>query len=103
MNKYRNVKTVIDNITFDSKKEAARYCELKLLEKANLIRNLTLQTKHPILINGVKVCTYISDFDYYDREKLKWITEDVKGVKTASYNIKKKLMEAVYGINVLET
>lgn len=38
--KYKAKKTIVDNITFDSKKEANRYCELKLLERAKVISNL---------------------------------------------------------------
>ena len=103
MNKYRNIKTVIDGITFDSKKEAARYLQLRLLQKGNIIHTLTLQTRHNIVINGIKICAYVSDFDYYDNEKNQWVTEDCKGVKTAAYRIKNKLMKAVLGIDILET
>ena len=45
----------------------------------------------------------MSDFDYYDNEKNQWVTEDCKGVKTAAYRIKNKLMKAVLGIDILET
>jgi len=104
MNKYKNKKTVVDGITFDSKKEARRYGELKLLEKAGEIRGLKLQPKLPIEVNGQKVCTYIGDFEYIDTSKDQVvIIEDVKGRKTPMYNLKKKLVKAVYGIEIFET
>ena len=104
-NKYGNIKTVVDGIKFDSKKEAKRYGELKLLEKCGEIESLKLQPKFPIVVNDVKVCTYIADFEYIDRKRKDCITiiEDVKGVKTSIYNLKKKLMKAVYKIDIFET
>ena len=53
-NKYKAVKTTIDGITFDSKREAKRYTELKLLEKSGMITHLELQPKYDIIINGAK-------------------------------------------------
>lgn len=100
--KYRNRKTVVDGITFDSVKEARRYGELKRLERAGEIRGLELQPRFPIIVNGIKVCEYRADFDYYNAAGNQ-IVEDVKGFKTPIYNLKKKLMRAVYGIDILET
>ena len=101
MAKYNNVKTVIDGITFDSKKEAKRYSELKLLEKANLIGSLQLQVKFeliPTQKGGIRTelaMKYIADFVYYDLGKYTapMIIEDVKGIKTRDYIIKRKLMK----------
>ncbi len=104
-NKYNAVKTVVDGITFDSKKEAKRYAELKLLEKAGEISGLLLQPPFKIEINGVKICTYIADFQYvshFKHEDDKFVVEDVKGVKTAIYRLKKKLVKAVYDIDIVE-
>lgn len=106
VNKYKNIKTEVDGIMFDSKKEAKRYGELKLLEKAGAIRGLKLQPKLPIEVNGIKVCTYIGDFEYIDTSKDQVvIIEDVKSTatKTRIYSLKKKLVKAVYGIEILET
>ena len=64
-NKYKAVKTTIDGITFDSKREAKRYTELKILEKAGYITHLELQPEYPITINGIKLCKYIADFRYF--------------------------------------
>lgn len=102
-NKYRNVKTVVDGITFDSKKEAARYQELKLMERAKEIYNLELQPKFPICIEGKKVFEYRADFRYWvDGVGGRYIVEDVKGVKTDVYKLKKKCVEAAYGIEITE-
>lgn len=100
MNKYSAVKTEIDGVVFASKKEARRYQELKLLQKAKKIHMLELQPKFPIVINKVKVCTYIADFEYMENGFR--IIEDVKGMKTPVYRLKKKLVQAVYGIEVKE-
>ena len=99
--KYRNVKSVVDGITFDSKAEAKRYMELKLLERAGEIENLTLQPKFDCVIDGKKVCSYRADFSYFTREKR--VVEDVKGYKTSVYKLKKKLVEALFaGVTITE-
>ena len=96
MNKYRNIKTVVDNITFDSKKEAARYSDLKLLETAHHIMHLETQPRFPLMINGKRVATYIGDFKYWSPSENEWIVEDVKSeaTKTPLYRLKKKILEA---------
>lgn len=99
--KYRNVKTKVGDITFHSKKEAARYCTLKILEKCGHIEGLILQQAFPLSINGKLICQYIADFVYTQNGKL--ITEDCKGMKTEIYRLKKKLMFAVHNIEILET
>jgi len=90
--KYRNVRTILDGITFDSKKEAVRYADLKLLEKAGLIRDLELQPRIPLICNGVKIGSYVGDFAYSERGIR--IIEDVKSpaTKTPVYNLKKKIL-----------
>lgn len=102
MSKYHNVKTIIEGIKFDSKKEAARYKELCLLFRAGEIKDLECQPKYPIKINGQKICSYIADFRYRNKGKGEWIIEDVKGFKTAIYRLKKKLVFALYGVEVNE-
>lgn len=99
--KYRNKQTQIDNITFASKREAARYQELLLLERAQEILDLRLQVKYPLVVRLHKVGTYIADFVY--KEGGREIVEDAKGVKTAVYRLKKKLMRAIYEIDIRET
>ena len=102
-NKYNAKKTEIDGFVFDSKKEARRYQDLTLLERAGEITELECQPKFPIYVNQEKVCTYIADFRYLDIKENAYIVEDVKGVKTAIYRLKKKLMKAAYGIEIRET
>ena len=98
-NKYHNKKVVIDNITFDSKLEATRYQELRLLEKKGIIKDLVLQPSFdliPTFKKGNKTyrkTCYIADFSYYDTELNKTIVEDTKGFKTDVYILKKKLFE----------
>lgn len=100
--KYKAKKAVVDGIKFDSKREANRYCELKLLEKANEIRNLELQPRF-LLQDKFKdkqgkthrKIEYIADFMYIDKEGRN-VVEDVKGVLTDVYKIKKKMFLKIY-------
>lgn len=109
--KYGAVKTEIDGIVFASKAEARRYAELRLLEKAGRIKGLECQPKFPIyvarpgqtIVRADKpVCTYVADFRYRLGPTGILIIEDVKGMKTPVYRLKKKLVEAQYGITVTE-
>jgi hypothetical protein len=104
--KYRAVKTVVDGVTFASKAEARRYQELRLLQRAKKITRLECQPEFPIAVNGVKVAKYVADFRYdtvpWDYEPVETIVEDVKGMPTPVYRLKKKLVEALYGITVQE-
>ena len=99
--KYGNRKTVVDGIKFDSKLEAKRYRELKLLKKTGVIKGLELQPKFRLIPtfrkNGktYRGITYIADFAYYD-ENERYIVEDVKGYKTKEYQIKRKLFEYTF-------
>ena len=107
MAKYRNIKTEVDGIVFDSKAEARRYAELKLLEKANEISDLRLQPEFDCVVNGQKICTYKADFEYWIRDEEfspddKYVCEDVKGFKTQVYRLKKKLVEALHDIEIRE-
>lgn len=101
MNKYRNVKTTLYGITFDSKREASRYADLRLLQQGGAISDLRTQVPYDLTVNGVKVCKYIADFVYMRGDEQ--VVEDSKGMKTAVYNLKKKLMKAVHGIVVEES
>ena len=102
--KYHSKKVTVDGIEFDSKKEANRYCELKLLEKQGYIKDLQWQYTF-ILQPGFKKngktyrpITYIADFVYLDLRTNKNIVEDVKSpaTKTQVYMVKKKLFEYLY-------
>lgn len=102
--KYGNRKTEVDGITFDSAKEARRWSELRLLERAGQINALQRQVAYPLIVNGKKICTYVCDFEYMDRLGNQ-IVEDVKSPATRGepvYRLKKKLMLACRGIEVVE-
>jgi hypothetical protein len=101
MTKYRAIPTEVEGIRFASRMEARRFQELRLMEKAGEITNLKLQTRWPLVVNGVKVCEYRPDFEY--DEGGRHVVEDVKGARTSVFAIKAKLMRAVHGITVLET
>lgn len=101
-NKYGAKLTVVDGIRFHSKRESERYSELKLLERAKKIEDLIRQPKFPIEVGGKKICTYIADFSYWDNDRKCGVIEDVKGAKTALYSIKKKLVEAIYPVEITE-
>jgi hypothetical protein len=98
--KYGAVKTVVDGITFDSKAEARRYGELKLLEKAKYIRSLMLQPVFEFTVRDKAVFKYVADFTYLEGTTA--VIEDVKGMKTAVYRLKKKLIEAQFDIKITE-
>jgi len=99
--KYRAEPTIVDGIRFASKKEAKRYGELLLMMKARKITELEVQPWFPIKVNGEPICIYVADFRYCDKY-LGVIVEDVKGVRTPLYKLKKKLVEAQYGIKIVE-
>nr|DAF69819.1 MAG TPA: Endonuclease [Caudoviricetes sp.] len=106
--KYNNQKITVNGQVFDSKKEARRYKELLLLEKAGVIKNLSRQVKFVLIPsqrdeNGKVIereCSYKADFKY--EEGLKTVVEDVKGFRTKEYIIKRKLMLYKYGIRIRE-
>ncbi len=97
MNKYKNKKVTIDNITFDSRREARRYEELKLMEKAGLISNLVLQPRFTLqekfIYKGTtyRKIDYIADFSYIRTEDDILVIEDVKGLKTDVFKLKEKM------------
>jgi hypothetical protein len=99
--KYGSVRTTVDDVTFDSKRESQRYLELKTLERAGEILNLELQPSYELVVNGQKIGTYKADFRYIDNEG-NTIVEDVKGVRTDVYKLKRKLMMAIHGIEIEE-
>src|SRR5678815_744184 len=116
--KYRATPTWVHGFRFASKAEARRYHELLLMGMAGEIRNLELQPRFPIMVAGEKVAEYVADFRY-EREiercregedggiMASWeewidVVEDVKGMKTPVYRLKKKLVEAQHGIVIRE-
>ena len=101
--KYHARKTEVDGIKFDSKREANRYVELKLMEQAKAIQDLKLQVKFPLVKKSPhgREIVYIADFVYYEDGKM--VVEDSKGFKTDVYKLKKRLMAELYGIEIKET
>jgi hypothetical protein len=101
--KYGNKKVTVQGIKFDSKWESERYLYIKSLERAGRVRNLELQVRFALEVNGQKICTYIADFRY-EKENANgdWetIVEDAKGVETPEFKLKKKLMKACLGIEI---
>lgn len=106
MNKYHNKKATVDGITFDSMAEAARYKELTLMERAGIITELHRQPVFDLIpdfrCNGhyYRRTRYIADFSYKENGLL--VVEDVKGVRTKEYLIKRKLMAWIHGIEIRE-
>ncbi|MBP3342297.1 MAG: DUF1064 domain-containing protein [Peptococcaceae bacterium] len=123
--KYGNKKVTVDGIVFDSRKEATRYRELKLLQDAGEISGLQVQVPFELipakyehferfsektgkkLKDGCrcveKSCVYYADFVYMDCRTGQQVVEDTKGHKTEAYIIKRKLMLAVHGVHIYET
>lgn len=107
-NKFHAKKVIFDGQTFDSKKEMYRYQELSLLQKAKKIESLERQVKYVLIPaqrdeNGKLIereCSYIADFVYNEGDKV--IVEDVKGIRTKEYTIKRKLMLYLKGIRIRE-
>lgn len=107
MSKYGNRKTTLDGITFDSAREAKRYAELRLLERAGQIFNLQRQVPFVLIPKQVRdgktierPVVYKADFVY--TENGQEIVEDTKGMRTKEYVIKRKLMLWQYGIQIRE-
>ena len=104
MTKYFNKPQTTEDGYFASKKELARWQELKLLEKAHMITDLKRQVRMPLIVNGIKVGTYIADAVYLENGKK--IYEDVKGRRNgapyATFKLKASLMKALYDIDVAE-
>lgn len=99
--KYRNVKVEKDGIKFDSIKEANYYSKLILLQKAGEVVSFDLQPKYDIIVNGIKCGFYKADFRVYWKSGDVRII-DVKGMRLPVYILKKKLVEALYGIKIIE-
>lgn len=97
MSKYNSKKTTIGCETFDSKKEAQRWQELRLMEKCGNIHDLRRQV--PFVLIPAQYETY----PRWSKKTGSRIVEDSKGVRTADYIIKRKLMLYIHGIRIVET
>lgn len=105
--KYKARKTVVDGITFDSRREADRYIVLKSMEEDGAIENLRRQVRYELVpafdVDGkhYRPIFYVADFAY--REDGKEVVEDAKGMRTDVYRLKSKLFARLYGMNIRET
>lgn len=102
MSKYNNKKTVVDGIVFHSRKEAARYIQLKQLQETGAISHLKLQPRFDFKIDGKLMFFYKADFEYCT-EHGEVIIEDVKSSFTAKlpiFKLKQKIIEATYGFKI---
>ncbi|MFZ2490014.1 MAG: DUF1064 domain-containing protein [Thermoanaerobaculia bacterium] len=100
--KYRNEPVEVDGVRFDSKREAARWRELRLEDRAGKITRLRRQVRFSLAVHGEHVGVYVADFVYYRGEER--IVEDVKSpaTRTPVYELKRRLMVAVHGIEIRE-
>lgn len=105
--KYGNKKVTVDGILFDSEREAKRWMELRLLERAGVISALERQVPFELLparrrSDGKleKNAVYIADFTYHRDGR--FIVEDAKGVRTKEYILKRKMMLAIHEIEIAE-
>lgn len=107
--KYHAKKTVVDGITFDSRKEADRYIVLKGMEEDGAIGDLRRQVRYELIpafdVDGkhYRPVFYVADFVYVDKDTGKTVVEDVKGVMTDVYKLKSKLFARRYGMSIKET
>lgn len=106
MSKFHNVVTEVDGFKFASKKEARRYGELRLLERAGKLSDLKVQPRFPLSVNGHPVCAYVGDFQYVQPAgSQRIVVEDVKSEITRKhpvYRIKNKLFKALMGFEITE-
>jgi hypothetical protein len=109
--KYHAQPTEVDGIRFDSKREARRYSELRLLERAGEITHLERQPEYPIIVKGEKVralpdkrgrqgspLKYVADFAYFADGKR--VVEDCKGMDTPVSRLKRALVRHIYNVEV---
>lgn len=99
--KYHATKTVVDGTTFSSRAEASRYSTLKAKVASGDISQLVLQPRFVLQVGfgpagkKVRAIEYVADFQYMEAGRV--IVEDVKGMKTETYNMKKKMFIFKYG------
>lgn len=99
-NKFGAVRTTLDGITFDSKREAAYYAELKLRERAGEVADVEIQKPFLLSHSAMVIGTYRSDFSFFDAREGKHRVIDVKGKDTPLSKWKRKHVLAQYGILV---
>ena len=93
-NKFSARKVVLDGFEFDSAAEAKRYGELKLLQRAGVIKALGVHPKYPLTIRGVTIGVFTADFAYFEGGRK--VCEDVKGVVTEAASLRMRVFAALY-------
>jgi len=105
--KFSNIKSEIDGYKFDSKKESEFYGSLKIKKQAGLIKNFKMQVPYNIVVNNIHIANYFLDFEVENKDgTIEYI--DIKGkdkktnkfIKTGVFALKKRLVEAIYGIKI---
>jgi hypothetical protein len=105
--KFNNVKSEIDGYKFDSKKESEFYGSLKIKKQAGLIKDFKMQVPYEIIVNNIRIANYFLDFLVENNDgAIEYI--DIKGkdkktnkfIKTGVFALKKRLVEAIYGIKI---
>lgn len=105
--KFGNVKVEIDGYKFDSRKESEFYGSLKIKKQAGLIKNFKMQVPYNIVVNNIHIANYFLDFEVENNDgAIEYI--DIKGkdkktnkfIKTGVFALKKRLVEAIYGIKI---
>lgn len=99
-NKFGAVKVTLDGFTFDSKREAAVYMQLKLLQGAGKIARLARQVPFVLSANGQEIGKYKADFVFDDLEEKRRRVVDVKGLDTPLSAWKRKHVKAEHGVEV---
>jgi len=99
-NKYNAIRSELDGIIFDSKHEMRSYSDLKLRQSAGEISGIEVHPAWELIVNGVRIGRYTADFSYIENNAL--VVADAKGVKTRDYVLRKKLMKALYNIDIKE-
>lgn len=100
--KYGSKRVEVDGIKFDSKKEAGRYMQLRMMERSGLISGLKLQEPYELNPGGTHSLVYKADFVYTDMITGQQVVEDAKGYRTKEYRKKCRLMLEVHGIKIKE-
>ena len=98
--KYNSVMVEVEGKKFHSKKEARKYTQLRTLQLIGEIGELETQVRLPLFVNGIKITTYVCDFRYVTKAGVT-VYLDVKGMETDVFKIKKKLVLACLGIEII--
>ena len=100
--KFGSVPTEMGGRLFASKREAFAYLSLLARQQAGEIRDLECQPKYQLKVGEVLICTYTADFVYVEVASGQKVVTDAKGYRTREYQMKRKLMKALHGIDVVE-